>query len=595
MGKGAIVVRGLGIAAVLLGLTKGYAGEPAPAVGRIASPPSRLVATVYGAAGEVAGSMSVLDTGNARWMIDCGSPAPEREEDKEKRLEPDAKPSAGLPVDGRSIAAVFITHAHTDHVGRLPLLVEGGFRGPLYLTDATAELLPIMLRMQVRYDEGRSRSWVWSKQAFERARSGERPVTVHWHAGCPYRNAISQANLQSARVSFHELATRFEREDRAVEATLCRRCTDEEVASIVALCRRVGYGKAMKIAPGVSVTLREAGHIPGSASVLFEVQVGDKKRRVLFSGDVGNDLSPLLAGPQPAPEVDAAFIETTYGPTFRDPSVKEERAQFRRSVAEVVGRGHVAWVPAFALDRTQKILYELHLAQQEGTLSQRVPIYCTSSTALEITAIYRQHRQDGWFRDAVAGDSSAWSPEGLRKSGGLPKNLPHPSVLLTTSGMLDNGPSRTLVSRLVPEKSTTIFLVGYQDPASPGGMLMKAAGLLREGTRDEASSPRPAAATPAQGLPKQPVVPVLELDAQRIPVRAAVQYYRCFSAHGDARDMDAWLSKIDRTATVVLVHGGTWELSTRAEQLLKQGWRNVRIAKPGEPIDLMGRGRQEER
>ncbi len=585
MGIRPIIVRGSWIALVLLGLTKGYAVEPTPAVGKIASPPSRIVATVYGAAGEVAGSMSVLDTGNARWMIDCGALAPEREGEKEKRPEPAAHQSAPLPVDGRSIAAVFLTHAHTDHVGRLPLLVEGGFRGPIYLTDATAELLPLMLRMQIRYDEGRPRNWTWSKQAYERARSGERPVTVHWHADCPYRGAIAQENLQSARLSFDELAARFERQDQAVEATLCRRCGDAEVASIVALCRRVAYDKPTEVAPGVSVTLLYAGHIPGSASVLFEVRVEDKKRRVLFSGDVGNELSPLFAGPQPAPDVDAVFVETTYGPTFRDPSVQDERAQFRRSVGKVVDRGHVAWIPVFALDRTQKILHELRLAQQEGILSQRVPIYCTSSTALEITAIYRQHRQDGWFRDPVAGDPSAWTPEGLRKSAGLPKNLPRPSVLLTTSGMLDHGTSRTLISRLIPEKSATIFLVGYQDPASPGGMLMKAAGLLREGTRDQASLTRPAA-VPPKDPSKPPAAAVLELDGRQISMRAAVQYFRCFSGHGDAKDMDAWLSKIHRTATVILVHGGPWELTTRAEQLVKQGWRDVRIAKPGEPIEV---------
>jgi len=543
------------------------------------------VATVYGAAGEVAGSMSVLDTGNARWMIDCGSLTPEREGQQEKGPEPAAKAPALLPVDGRSIAAVFLTHVHTDHVGRLPLLADSGFRGPVYLTDASAELLPLMLRMQIRYDGSRPRNWACSKQSYERARSDERPVTVHWHAACPYRGAISPANLQSARLSLDELAARFQREDRAVEPTLCRRCTEEEVASIMALCRRVGYGKPLEVGPGVSVTLLYSGHIPGSASVLFEVRVGDKMRRVLFSGDVGNDLSPLLRGPQPAPDVDAVFIETTYGPTFRDPTVQGERAQFRRSVMEVVGRGHVAWIPVFALDRTQKILYELHVAQQEGTLSPRVPIYCTSPTALEITAIYRQHRQDGWFRDPVPSDPDAWSPGGLRKSAGLPKTLPHPSVLLTTSGMLDNGPSRTLIGRLVPEMSTTIFLVGYQDPASPGGMLMKAAGLLREGTRDQAS-PRPAAV----GLPPDPSRPsavVLELDGRQIPVRAAVQYYRCFSAHGDAKDMDAWLSGIHRTASVILVHGGPWELRSRAEQLAEQGWKNVRVARQGEPIDVM--------
>jgi metallo-beta-lactamase family protein len=581
-----LIARGSWVVVILLALGHDGADVQVVAHGPISSPPSRVVAAVYGAAGEVAGSMSVLDTGNARWMIDCGSSAPEREGEKEDRPGPDAKQPAALPVDAASVAAVFLTHAHSDHVGRLPLLVEAGFRGPIYLTDATAELLPLMLRMQVRYDEARPRNWAWSKQAYERARSGERPVTVHWHADCPYRGAISRENLDLARLSLGELTARFARQDPAVDASLCRRCGEAEVASIVALCRRVGYDKPMEVAQDVSVTMLYAGHIPGSASVFFEVRVGEKKRRVLFSGDVGNDLSPLFAGPRPAPDVDAVFVETTYGPTLRDPSVNQERAQFRRAVGGAIDRGHVAWIPLFALDRTQKILHELRLAQQEGTLSERVPIYCTSSTALEITAIYRQHRQDGWFREAVAGDPSAWSPLGLRKSAGLPKNLPRPSVLLTTSGMLEHGVSRTLVSRLVPDKSAVIFLVGYQDPASPGGMLMKAAGLLREGTRDQASLTRAAAGLPSDNAKKPRAAAILELDGRQVPVHAAVRYFRCFSAHGDARDMDAWLSKIHRTATVILVHGGPWELTTRAEQLIKQGRRDVRIAKPGEPIEL---------
>lgn len=572
---------------VILLAVAGDVSGAVPAESRISSPPSRVVAVVHGAAGEVAGAMSVLDTGNGRWMIDCGSLAPEREGEQEKGASDTRRPPM-LPVDGRSIRAVFLTHAHTDHVGRLPLLVESGFRGPVFLTEATAELLPIMLRMQVRYDEARLRSWAWSEQAYERARSGQRPVTVHWHSACPYRNAIAPKNLRSARLALDELAARFERESPAVEATCCRRCIDEEVASIMALCRRVGNDKPTEVAPGVSVTLLYAGHIPGSASVLFEIRIGDKKRRVLFSGDVGNDLSPLFAGPKPAPDVDAVFIETTYGPTFRDPTVREERALFRRLVGAAVDRGSVAWIPAFALDRTQKILHELRLAQQEGTLSPHVPIYCTSTTALEITSIYRRHRLDGWFREPVAADPSAFSPEGLRKSPGLPKNVPRPSVLLTTSGMLENGASRTLISRLVPEKSSTIFLVGYQDPASPGGMLMKSAGLLREGTRDQASITG-AAAEPTSKDAAKPLTAAacLELDGERIPVRAAVQYFRCFSAHGDAKDMDVWLSRIHRSATVVLVHGGPWELSTRAEQLAKNGWGDVRIAKPGEPIELL--------
>jgi metallo-beta-lactamase family protein len=551
----------------------------------LAPAPSRFVATVYGGAGQVSGSLTVLDTGNGRWMIDCGSFSAEGEGVKLQRQERAAEQSATIPVDPRSIAAVFLTHAHTDHVGRLPLLVEGGFRGPIYCTAATADLLPPMLAMQVRYDDSRVRQWAWSKQSRQRATDGGRALSLHWHAACRYHNSISPGNLETARCRLDELEARLAREDPGLKVAVCHGCAQEEVAAILGLCHRLDYQQPVRPAPGVSVVLLDAGHIPGSASVLFEVTLNGARRKVVFSGDVGNDLSPLFPGPKPAPDVDAAFIETTYGDTFRDPSVLQERVRFRRVIGEVTGRGHLAWIPAFALDRTQKILHELRLAQQEGPLREGVPIYCPSATALEITAIYRQHQREGWFREAVANDESAFLPAGLRRSGSMPKNLPRPAILITTSGMLDNGWSRRLLEPLLPDRSTALFLVGYQDPLSPGGLIKQALGLLRAGSRDQAS---PLAVDPTESRRTVPQeFPRLEVDGQWLPLRADVLSYRCFSGHGDAKEMDAWLGNVHRSARIVLVHGGTEELRTRAAQLTRQGWTNVLIAVPGQPVDLM--------
>lgn len=549
--------------------------------------PTKIVAAVHGAAGEVGGSLSVLDTGNGRWMIDCGADASDRE-GTDDPVDAARRP-ATLPVEGRSITAVFLTHAHTDHVGRLPLLVQDGFSGPIFATHATLELLPVMLRMQIRHDASRKRPWCWSNRTAERSAKDRRPVTVHWHAQCRYRAAIAPENLRSATASLEELGRRFEQDSPGVEIRVCRQCVEEETAAILALCRPVEYDATAEMAPGVAVRLLYAGHIPGSASVVFEVKLAGTRRRVLFSGDVGNDLSPLFPGPTPAPDVDAAFIETTYGPTFRDASVTEERALFRREVGAAVARGAVAWIPAFALDRTQKILHELSLAQREGVLSTDVPIFRTSPTAAEITAIYERNRPKGWFRKPIAEDSRAWSPSGLRATSGLPRHLPRPCVLITTSGMLNAGVSRALVGELVPQASTAIFLVGYQEPESPGGRLMKAAGLLREGTRDQASLKIASLPPFADATPRLPDVPLLDWNGNKLPIRARVAYFRCFSGHADAKDMDAWLSRVHRGATLVLMHGGPWELAGRAEQLARQGWRDVRIAKPGEPIDLTPR------
>ena len=193
--------------------------------------------------------------------------------------------------------------------------------------------------------------------------------------------------------------------------------------------------------------------------------------RVLFSGDLGSDLSPVLAGPRPAPNADAVFIEATYGATRRDEGIGREREQFRQLVGKALERGGVVWIPCFALDRTQRILYELRLAQQENRLPQSLPIYCPSPTAKEVTAIYRQNRRAGWFRPAVAADADAFSPSEILTTVPSHGNLPRPSIVISTSDITYTAWMRTLLRSLLPEASTTVILVGYGDPDTAAGRL----------------------------------------------------------------------------------------------------------------------------
>jgi len=514
-----------------------------------ASSPIQAKVTVYGAAGQVSGSLSLLDTGTVRCLIDCGAFYANAE---------DAVPSAGDPgfaFRPQDINAVFVTHAHQDHIGRLPYLVSQGYRGPIYLTEASRELAAVMLESDVKYDESQKRSWCWSQRSLADAKAQHHALTVHWRADCTYAQKINPGNRESMDCTLRELHGSLDKRGGG-NITACRTCLANELGDILRLFRVTPYHSPVPIGPGLQAEFLDAGHIPGSASVLFTATIGGKERRFLFSGDLGNELSALIPGPRPAPNVDAVFVETTYGPKPRSQSVNSEREVFRKAVADAVRNGGIAWIPAFALDRTQKMLYELHLAQQENTLPSNVPIFCPSPTARKISDIYRLHQKDGWFRTAIANDPLAWSPESLAKSAKLPARLPRPCVLITTGGMMMHSLSKELAGKLLPDDSVTVFLVGYQDPDTPGSG-------LKEGKSK------------------------ITIDNQPITVRAKVRSFGCFSAHGDSQDIDTWLAKIRRDAKVVLVHGDKSCLAGRREQLTGQGRKNVLVAEPGVQIDLL--------
>jgi metallo-beta-lactamase family protein len=511
-----------------------------------------LTVASHGAARQVSGSLHVLDTGNARWMIDCGAFYAE-EGGEEAAREPAS--AAELPTGATSVAALFLTHAHTDHLGRVPQLIDAGFAGPIYLTAATATLADPMLRAQIRFDEQTRRDWVWSRSARERCERQRKSLWVHWR-GCKLREPIAADDAASASTTGEQLRRQFAAESPRLKIALCEACLDDHVAAIARQFRPLKYDEPKTLAAGVRVRLLDAGHVPGSASVMFEVEVGQRTWRVVFSGDLGHGGTSLFAGPQPAPPADAAIIEATYGPLRRAAAVAEQRRVFREAVAAGVRDGGVAWIPAFALDRTQKVLYELRLAQQENLLPESLPIYCPSPTAKEITRLYRAHQNDGWFYRQVAADAAAFAPREVRTTVPAPSRLPRPCILVSTSDITRTEWMRRMLRELLPDRNVAMLLVSYHAADS-------AAGRLKAGAKE------------------------LQIDDRPTPVRARVLDFPCFSGHGDAGDVDRWLANLDRTAAVVLVHGSPEQLAARADELRRGGRQRVVVAQPGKPVDLL--------
>ena len=549
--------------------------------------PSQFVrATVYGAAGRVGGSLTIIEADQGRWMVDCGSYYPDGNGTALERAAAAEKLNQELPLHSTSVDGLFLTHAHIDHIGRTLLLVRNGYSGPIYLTAATAVLAPVMLRSQARYDSSRTRKWSWSR----RSKVPNSYIKCHWEEECEWISKIADKNLATRICSLADLEATI----RPIAAFACKVCADIEVARVSRLFQVHGYGVPFYPANGVEAILLDAGHIPGSASVLLNITTTKGLKKILVSGDLGNNLSNLFKGPDPAPPVDAVIVETTYGSKSRDQKVENEFEQFRHAVANAVTNSGRVWIPAFALDRTQKILNQLAIAQAEGVLLKDIPIYCYSPTAKEISRLYREKLDPNCFRPEIVSNPKSFSPVGLIE--GFPdseddqsKDRRHikaprgPCILITTSGMMDSAFSEALLPELMGDVKTSIFLVGWQDPKSPGGQLKALQLIAEKNKKQDSQSPEELKAMMiAMWIwfwedPKS-----ISFKGTNYIVRAALKKFDCFSGHGDSHDIDSWLDRSARGIPLVLVHGDGEKLQSRFEDLTEKGWTDVRIARPGD-------------
>jgi metallo-beta-lactamase family protein len=529
--------------------------------------------TFFGAAGRVSGSMTLVVLPPDKILVDCGA------------FYNEGGDAAGLntemPAEALGASLLLLTHAHADHVGRITLLLNRGFKGVIVATEPTLNLLQVMLEMGSRYSDDPHRQWVWS--ARRNAPRGKIEIfTLHWHQQCKWIQNISKANKKSKMGSWRALQQHIHL-DKA-EASPCKECAGLEVEPIMKRWKSIAIGKTFKIGSQTMVTATEAGHLPGSVSYHLESNLAaGKKLSILFSGDLGPRQPMLQNGFVKPPTADAIVVECTYGASRPDTTREEDLAKFRNRLITHLKRGAAVWIPCFALDRTQKILMQIEIAMREaGSQLPRIPeVYVPSPSANDFNDLY-QNGGESWGihksyldmkgltrRDAPSGFHNRM-PEAVTifldalraqemKLSGFPDsasiadgamNSLLGNIILTTSGMISEAFSEELFKPLARMESTAIFLVGYQDPESTGGKLKAA-------ERDRKR--------------------FFEIDGVEVEIKAAVEIFSGFSGHANAPDIDAWLNDQNRDTKLFLVHGAPESLRERRENLTSIGWKNVSI------------------
>lgn len=383
----------------------------------------------FGAAGEVTGSCSLVETGQARVLIDMGMHQGDRDAWRRNFEMP--------PIDPARLDAVLITHAHIDHVGRLPLLTRAGYRGPIYATKATCELTGIMLR----------------------------------DAGSIQESDAERASARRARMGLPPVAPLF---------------TRDEVEPVLALLRPVDYDRAREVARGISARWTEAGHIIGSASIQLHVgAMGPRPdRRVVFSGDLGPRHMPLLREPEPPHGADLVVLESTYGDRDHRP-LESTLDEFGQIIHDTVWARQRVLIPAFAVGRSQQLVYHLGTIVRRGTLP-RFPIIVDSPMAAEAFALYKRHAAlfDG---DAEALFDQGHQPlaiPGLELVSGSERSrefnrIEGAAVIIAASGMCTGGRILHHLRHHLWKRDTHVVIVGFQAAGSLGRQLVDGAQAVR--------------------------------------------------------------------------------------------------------------------
>ena len=459
----------------------------------------------FGAAGgEVTGSKHLLETPRARVLLDAGF-------FQGKRAVADAK-NRRLPFSAKNLDAVIISHAHLDHIGALPLLIKKGFASKVHCTKQTADLLPVMLRDAAAVFRADGRFFRKNPRRRARTRVPLEP---------PYSNADVEKLIH--HITPHALHKRF------------------------------------AVAPGITGEFFEAGHILGSAQVLLRCE--DSGKTIGFTGDVGRRGRNLIPDPEPLPACDLAISEATYGGRSH-PANTDNRAELACAVRETAARGGKIFIPAFALERTQELLYDLHLLRTRGEIPP-IPIFLDSPLAAECTRVFERHAQS--FDSQTRADFGQQLPtrfSGLQicKTALESKRLNTllgPAVILAGSGMCEGGRIRHHLRNGLADPKNTVLFVGYQPQETLGNRI----------ARGDHS---------------------VKIFDEMYAVHARIQMISGYSGHGDQADLLKNLENAARAnAHICLVHGEASARQALADALQKK-FPKLRVSLPteGEGVEV---------
>ncbi len=460
-----------------------------------------------GAAGTTTGSQHLLEVNGKRILLDCGLYQGSRKRAYEVNCR--------FPYfDPASIDAVILSHAHIDHSGNLPNLTRSGFKGNIYSTHATRDLCQIMLADSARIQE----------------------------------HDIDWLNKHRKREGLEPAAPLYNEQD-------AERCLRQFVT--------LGYERPLYVADGVSLTFFDAGHILGSAQVLLEVHDRSDKqtKRFLFSGDVGRGENEVLRDPVTVPDIDFLLMESTYGGREHEapPGVG---AHFAATIRRATERGGKILIPAFAVERTQQILYVLHDLLQAGEIPA-LPVYVDSPLAVSATEIYRLH-PDAFNEEVYQTLFERQNPFGFDdltlirsvKGSKALNDIEGPAIIISASGMCEAGRILHHLKNHIGDPRTTVLFVGYCAENTLGRR-------IRDGEKE---------------------VPIL---GDRYQVRAKIEAIDSFSGHADHSELLEYFDRITGPKQRVwLVHGEPEPAAILREALAARHNGSIEVAELGQEVEF---------
>jgi metallo-beta-lactamase family protein len=461
-----------------------------------------------GAAQTVTGSMHLVRTKHATVLLDCGMFQGRRKESFDRNRH--------LPLPVHELSAVVLSHAHIDHSGAIPVLAKNGYARPIYATPATRDLCAVMLRDAAAIQ--------WSDARF--------------------------VNRQNEREGL---------DGEHVEPLF----DDDDVVEALSHFVSVPYKTPIPVARGIEVTFLDAGHVLGSAITVLDVEEDGKKRRVVFTGDLGRKDRPILRDPEIADGADVLITESTYGDRRHD-DVEKMEEDLALVVNRTIARGGKVLVPSFALERAQEVIFYLKKLRHAGRIP-RVPVYVDSPLTVKITDIFRLHPEcfDAETRALLRGADSPFDFEDLRyiedvDASKTVSTRNESCIVISASGMCEAGRILHHLKASIEDENSTVLIVGFQAQHTLGRRLVE----------------------------KRDKVRIFGVERDR---RAEVVVLNGFSAHADQADLLEHADQVRRRGhlrQIALVHGDPAPQRVLRDLLLRRGHHEVVMPETGDRLEI---------
>ncbi len=466
--------------------------------------------TFYGAARTVTGSQHLLEVNGTRILLDCGLYQGPRQESLDRNRH--------LPYDAKSIDVLILSHAHIDHSGNVPNLVRSGFNGDIVSTFATRDLCNIMLRDSAKIQE----------------------------------SDMEYLNKKRRRNKLPDLEPIY---------------TMADALDSLKLFLGIGYERPYRVAPGITLTFYDAGHLLGSAWVALDIedQAGGPPQRFVFSGDIGRANRPILNDPVMLDRADILVMESTYG-NREHPEDQDTDERLEHIVRDTVKQGGKVIVPAFSVGRTQELVYRLNNLVEAGDLPPDLAVYVDSPLAIDATSIYRAHPEayDEETAEVLMTDSDH-DPFGFHllhytRSAQESKKLNFlkgPSIIISASGMAEAGRILHHLKNNVEDARNTVLITGFMAPHTLGRRIV-------EGHKR------------------------IKIFGEDYDMRARVESLTGMSGHADRSELLEWAGHAERPPRrTFLVHGDPEPAFSLAERLRTQlGFPQVDVPELGQRFTL---------